>query len=179
VAAAQPYAPVPAPEPAAPAAPPAEAAPVRRRFARPNGAAAQSLTDALAGAFGGNEAPAPQPYMNGRSAHAAGSVPAMESPFALAEPPAAEVRAPAFPQSPFLPPTAGSPFALADETLTQAAAASVPQPAPFTFLKPLGDHFAPIAGVPAPLPAAAPAAAAYDALEDTPLPWMQPVGGRR
>jgi hypothetical protein len=39
------------------------------------------------------------------------------------------------------------------------------QPAPFTFLAAEGDHFTPFA----------PEGPAIDPLEDTTLPWMQPV----
>ena len=135
--------------PIAPAAPAVSApsegvavspAPTRRRFARPNGAQARSLSEALADAFGRSEAQAPQPYTNGKLAHhqSSGSVPVMGSLFALAEPPANGLL-------------------------------------PHAFLQALGDHFAPNGGAPAPASTANP----YDALDDTPMPWMQPVGGRR
>jgi hypothetical protein len=165
----------PAPEaplpPVRAAEPAAEPASQRRRFARPNGAAAQSLNDSLNGAFSPEPPAAPAPAVPQRSA-----APAQESPFAFApvgngHQPARQPAYPGYQQQ-----AAASPFAFADETLTEAPAAS--QPAPFTFLTQNGEgHFSP---KPTPvIPPQAPAISAYDALEDTPLPWMQPASARR
>jgi hypothetical protein len=69
---------------------------------------------------------------------------------------------------PVVPTVVDSPFAISDEPLTNSP--SLPQaPAPFTFLKSNGDHFAPAVEATPPPP---------DPLDDTLLPWMQPVRGR-
>jgi hypothetical protein len=180
---------IPQPEPEAiPAAP-------RRKFARPSGMAAQQLSTALQDVFEAPTAPvAPAPlptppapaapaYTNGNGHPYA--APAQPVYAAQPAPPAYQATPPAspfamitpgqFPQhtapvrQQSIPAAPSSPFAV---SLTPLMSPGEPQspPAPFTFLKNEGDHFTPMTPPPAP--------AGYDPLDDTPMPWMQPVGGR-
>lgn len=182
---------IPQPEPEAiPAAP-------RRKFARPSGMAAQQLSTALQDVFeapAAPAAPAPLPtppapaapaYTNGNGhPYAAPAQPvyaAQPAPQAYpAAPPASPFEmitpgqfpqhtAPVRQQSIPAAPAPSSPFAVSPTPLMSPGEPQSP-PAPFTFLKNEGDHFAPMTPPPAP--------AGYDPLDDTPLPWMQPVGGR-
>lgn len=153
-----------APAPSAPAPVAPEAAP-RRRFARPSGAAAQQLNDLLSGAFAEPALP-PSPLNSGWQ----NSPSPVPQPGQGTTPASAPV--PALPPEPMLPAAqrqyipaqapAPSPFGISDAPL-HAPPGAPQQPAPFTFLKQDGDHFVP----------AQPAA---DPLDDSVLPWMQPIG---
>lgn len=192
---------IPAPPVAATPAPVAEPMPFaapRRKFARPSGAAAQQLSSALNDVFVAPSAPpaapvapvAPEPYANGHTnghypgySHAPVAAPVPETVPVFPPPPRPQSSVSPFDlvQSPVLPPPPvhrqqsplpehhTSPFAVSDSPLSSPGGLPLP-PAPFTFLKSEGDGFTPVAQ--------SPATPGYDPLDDTPLPWMQPVGGR-
>lgn len=154
-----PAAPMPAPVPAEP-----DAAP-RRRFVRPGGAAAQQLNDLLNGTFDEPAAPPADFNNDGQKAPVADLHPGRGVPTVTAP-------VPALPPEPIHPVVqrqcnppqvpAPSPFAVSD-TPVYAPPGAPQQPAPFTFLKRDGDHFAL-------------AQPAEDSLDDAVPPWMQPIG---
>ena len=171
---------VPPPPVAVSASPPAQdlaareapqAAAPRRRFARPSGRAAQELSSALNQVF---EPVPPASSGNGYASSGFNPAPATtipspraaapESPFqpvpAISIPPAAP-RTPAAPAE-----TAFSPFAVSSVPLATPDGMSG-APEPFTFLNSNADYFQPDQdSVPA---------GTYDPLDDTALPWMQPL----
>lgn len=195
-----PLPPVPANPPAPPVMENPFVAPVvpiapRRKFPRPAGVAAQELNTTLNEAF---EAPAPSPngnghsYGNGKGSNdqqaapfAASLDPGMQRPAILPRQSGVQQRG-AVPVSPFglvhfspaptpasHPPiydhqTDSSQFAVAGGPLTSPPPGMPAVPAPFTFLESQGDHFAPLTS----------RSPVYDSLDDTPLPWMQPLGGQ-
>lgn len=155
--------PVAMPAPACPSGSESSAGTPRRRFARPSGLAAQQLSTTLNRVF--ESAP---PISNGNG-YTAGSnhhgkqphpsnIPSQAVPIPV-PPVAPRTQIPA-PESIY------SPFAVSSAPLE--APEGVPgEPAPFTFLTNNSGHFE--TAVPA-MPAKA-----YDPLDDTTLPWMQPL----
>ena len=145
--------PMPPPAPVLPVfEAPAPAAP-RKKFARPSGLAAQQLTTALHEVF---EPAPPAPANNGYVSN--GHPPA---------PPLPPTMAPPRTQPP-MPESVYSPFVVSSAPLS-APEGRPDEPVPFTFLTNSGGQFKP---APAPEPMGA-----YDPLDDTVLPWMQPLRG--
>ncbi len=155
----------PAPQTVAPAeSPPATQ---RRKFARPPGLVAQQLTSALHEVFEPLSAPVsvvangehPAPPEPALPRIAAPATPLDAAPVMPPPPPAARPQVPA-------PEVVYSPFAVSSTPLTSPE--GLPrEPVPFTCLKNNGDHFVP--------DASAPPESTYDPLDDTVLPWMQPL----
>ncbi len=143
---------IPLPPPPAPVLPVFEnptAEPPRKRFARPSGLAAQQLSTALQQVF---EPAPPVPANNGYASN--GHPPAPPMPPARTQPQ--------------MPESVYSPFAVSSAPLS-APEGRPDEPVPFTFLMNNGGQFKP---APAPEPMGA-----YDPLDDTVLPWMQPLRG--
>ena len=157
--------PIPAPtgpEESAPAAP-------RRKFAKPSGLAAQQLSTALHQVF---ETPPPASNGNGYPGNGAPPAPLpprtplADSPFHAmpampAPPPALRTQAP-------VPDSVYSPFAVSSAPLSSPDGRP-DEPVPFTLLMNKGAQFEPA-------PVSAPVGL-YDPLDDTALPWMQPLSG--
>jgi hypothetical protein len=144
----------------------AETGTLRRRFAKPSTLAAQQLNEVLKDAFthpAGTAEPSPPAVMkNGHTS----SVPTVVStplgiPFSAPDP-----VEPAVPARCNVPPSAAScpsPFGVSETPLS--APPGVPQvPAPFTFLRNDGEHFAP--------------STPGDSLEPESPPWLQPIGSQ-
>ena len=138
------------PPPPAPVVPVFEApaaAPSRKKFARPSGLVAQQLNTALHQVF---EPAPPVPANNGYASN--GHPPAPPMPPPRTQPP--------------MPESVYSPFAVSSAPLS-GPDGRPDEPVPFTFLTNNGGQFSP---APAPEPMGA-----YDPLDDTVLPWMQPL----
>ena len=160
---------IPVPSPAAQEKAPAPAAP-RRKFARPSGLAAQQLSTTLHQVFetspaasnGGGYGAPPVPLPP--------RAPVADSPFhavtAIPAPPLPPPPAPR-PQA-HGPDSVYSPFAVSGAPLSSPGGMPA-EPVPFTFLANNGNQFepAPVSGPPG----------TYDSLDDTALPWMQPLSG--